>query len=249
MTDLPLKTDLTSGLTTEASFQSAIGDLYDVVKEMAIIGAPELHEIDTGAVTPTHAHIIVDTEDLDPTDNLDFIVPTVLGKKLLILRPTSAARVITVRHNQSGTGKIWLADAANAVLYTPAYTLVLYWSDTNSRWEELWRNFGLFITQAGEASAIRTALGLSGTYAPLNSPTFTGTVIVPTPTAGDNTTKAASTAFVKTALDNMQSSLTTQINNAVSAGVQAAGQNSQGYRTISSAAPSGGNNGDIWYRV
>jgi hypothetical protein len=35
------------------------------------------------------------------------------------------------------------------------------------------------------------------TYATLASPTFTGTVTVPTPTAADNSTKAASTAFVQ----------------------------------------------------
>jgi hypothetical protein len=34
--------------------------------------------------------------------------------------------------------------------------------------------------------------------APTNDPTFTGTVTVPTPTAGDSSTKAASTAFVQT---------------------------------------------------
>ena len=31
--------------------------------------------------------------------------------------------------------------------------------------------------------------------------------------------------------------------------VQASGQNSQGAKTVSAAAPSGGNNGDVWYRV
>lgn len=36
--------------------------------------------------------------------------------------------------------------------------------------------------------------------APTASPTFTGTVTIPTPTGGDNSTKAASTAFVVTAL-------------------------------------------------
>jgi len=36
--------------------------------------------------------------------------------------------------------------------------------------------------------------------APIASPTFTGTVIITTPTAGDNSTKAASTAFVTTAM-------------------------------------------------
>jgi hypothetical protein len=40
---------------------------------------------------------------------------------------------------------------------------------------------------------LNTALGLK---APLASPTFTGTVIVPTAATGDNSTKAASTAFV-----------------------------------------------------
>jgi hypothetical protein len=39
-------------------------------------------------------------------------------------------------------------------------------------------------------------------YAPISSPTFTGTPsLTTTPTAGDNTTKLASTAFVKTAVD------------------------------------------------
>ena len=31
--------------------------------------------------------------------------------------------------------------------------------------------------------------------------------------------------------------------------VQTAGQNSQGVKTVSSAAPTGGNNGDVWYRI
>jgi hypothetical protein len=38
--------------------------------------------------------------------------------------------------------------------------------------------------------------------APAASPTLTGTVTVPTPAAGDNTTKAASTSFVSTAITN-----------------------------------------------
>lgn len=39
--------------------------------------------------------------------------------------------------------------------------------------------------------------------APKASPTFTGTVTIPTPSGGDNSTKAASTAFVKTAIDGL----------------------------------------------
>lgn len=43
------------------------------------------------------------------------------------------------------------------------------------------------------------------TRAPLASPSFTGTPTAPTPASGDNTTKLATTAFVKTAVDNSKS--------------------------------------------
>ena len=49
----------------------------------------------------------------------------------------------------------------------------------------------------GLSSAIQTQLGL---LAPLASPTFTGNPTAPTPTAGDNDTSIATTAFVKAAL-------------------------------------------------
>ena len=45
-------------------------------------------------------------------------------------------------------------------------------------------------------SDVEVTLSSLGNKANLASPTFTGTVTIPTPTAGDNTTKAASTAFV-----------------------------------------------------
>lgn len=59
---------------------------------------------------------------------------------------------------------------------------------------------------AGASTGVSAVLGftgsvtlanlVSGGVAPQASPTFTGTVTIPTPTAGDNSTKAASTAFV-----------------------------------------------------
>lgn len=57
------------------------------------------------------------------------------------------------------------------------------------------------------------------------SPTFTGTTVAPTPTAGDSSTKIATTAYV-----------------------QSAGYNSQGVKTVSTSDPSGGADGDIWYK-
>jgi len=52
------------------------------------------------------------------------------------------------------------------------------------------------------STATQTALDLK---APLASPTFTGTPLAPTPTAGDNTTKVATTAFVANAVSSASS--------------------------------------------
>lgn len=45
-----------------------------------------------------------------------------------------------------------------------------------------------------------TTSSAASTYAPLASPTFTGTVSAPTPTSGDSSTKVATTAFVAAAI-------------------------------------------------
>jgi hypothetical protein len=45
--------------------------------------------------------------------------------------------------------------------------------------------------------------GISGTYAPLSSPALTGTPTSTTPSANDNTTKIATTAYVQTELSDM----------------------------------------------
>ena len=54
-------------------------------------------------------------------------------------------------------------------------------------------------TNPVQNNVVKDALDLK---APLASPTFTGTPAVPTAAAGTNTTQAASTAFVKTAIEN-----------------------------------------------
>jgi hypothetical protein len=46
-------------------------------------------------------------------------------------------------------------------------------------------------------SVASAVISLLSTYAPLTSPTFTGSPAAPTPAAGDNTTRLATTAFVK----------------------------------------------------
>lgn len=168
MTDLPTKTDLTSGTATEAEFQSAIGDLYDYLGQLGLGGDPEALQLDSsGTMTPTHCYIQADTEGGTAlTDNMTLIVPTNVAKKFIIVRSTSSGRVITMKHNQSGTGKIMLSNAVDFVLRDPSYFIVLAWSTINSCWEEAWRNVPNNIP-AAEVSNVRTLLGL-GTAAVKN---------------------------------------------------------------------------------
>lgn len=85
--------------------------------------------------------------------------------------------------------------------------------------------------------------------APLASPALTGAPTAPTPTAGDNTTKIATTAFLQAALASY--SLTTHNHSgtyALAAHTHP-GTNGEGARTVSTAAPSGGVDGDVWYKT
>lgn len=108
------------------------------------------------------------------------------------------------------------------------------------------------------------------------SPALTGSPTAPTPVATDNSTKIATTAYVQTktsALGSMSTQSATSV--AISGGTMAAvaistgsmnnttitngtinalsistiGSNASGAKTISTSAPSGGADGDIWYEV
>jgi len=57
-----------------------------------------------------------------------------------------------------------------------------------------------YLTISNASSTYLTQSSASSTYAPLASPTFTGTPASVTPTAGDNSTKIATTAFVSAAV-------------------------------------------------
>jgi hypothetical protein len=97
-----------------------------------------------------------------------------------------------------------------------------------------------------EFNAIQTAVN---SKADINSPALTGTPTAPTATAGTNTTQIASTAFVTTAIDNIALTGGDGIdvtNNTISIETDS---NGHGTRTVSTGSPSGGSDGDIWYKV
>jgi phage-related tail fiber protein len=60
-----------------------------------------------------------------------------------------------------------------------------------------------YLTISSASSTYLTQSNASSTYAPLASPTFTGTPASVTPTAGDNSTKIATTAFVSAAVSSL----------------------------------------------
>jgi Tfp pilus assembly major pilin PilA len=109
--------------------------------------------------------------------------------------------------------------------------------------------------------------GAISSKADIASPTFTGTPAAPTATGGSNTTQIANTAYVKAEIESATGSLGTlssqdsddvNITGGDLAGVtittatvngNAVGSNSVGARTVSTSSPTGGNNGDIWYKV
>jgi hypothetical protein len=92
--------------------------------------------------------------------------------------------------------------------------------------------------------------------------TLTGVPTAPTAAASTNTTQIATTAFVQTKVGAL-GTMSTQAANAVaitggtwttagtinSVNVTDIGTNATGTKTISSSAPSGGNDGDIWYQI
>ena len=162
--------------------------------------------------------------------------------------------------------------AAHAILddlvgLTQATDKLPYFSSSTAMTTTTLTTYGRTLIDDADASAARTTLGLgtlatkstvvsaditdgtivsadiaSGTivtadlassvlspYAPLASPTLTGTPLAPTASAATNTTQLATTAYVTTAVGSI-------------------GGNATGDRTVSTSAPSGGSDGDIWYR-
>ena len=168
MAELLPKIDLTSGVTTEAAFQNAIGALYDYTAQLVAGALPELLNISGGAVTPAGStHLIIDSEASDGPDDLDRISNTNIGKKLIIVRCLNATRPITIRDNIAGGGKFKLTNGTTAVLDHTSKTIVFYYEETGDRWVEIFRNWGVFLGNTADITKLREGLGL-GTAAFLN---------------------------------------------------------------------------------
>ena len=83
-----------------------------------------------------------------------------------------------------------------------------------------------------EFTTVQTAVNTKANVNGSATESFSAT----TATAGTNTTQVATTAFVTTGLSTKQDTLTST-------------SNGYGTKTVSTSAPSGGSDGDIWYKV
>ena len=94
------------------------------------------------------------------------------------------------------------------------------------------------------------------------SPALTGSPTAPTQSSSDNSTNIATTAFVTTKVGTLGTMASQNANNVAITGgtwttggsinsisVTTIGSNSTGTKTISTSAPSGGVNGDVWYQI
>jgi hypothetical protein len=112
------------------------------------------------------------------------------------------------------------------------------------------------LSVARGGTGVTTSTGTGSTVLSA-SPALTGTPTAPTAASGTNTTQIATTAFVQAKVGTL-GTLSSQNANSVAitggsitgttVNGNTVGSNSVGARTVSTSAPTGGSNGDIWYR-
>ena len=167
-----------------------------------------------------------------------------------------------VKNSTSGSQSIQIIGSSGLGVTVPnGITAVVYCDGTNF-YNAITGSVGNFTVNGNETVtgtlSVTGATTLSSTLAVTGATTFTGIPSGPTATAGTNTTQLATTAFVQTATGTLGTMSTQNANNvAITGGTitgttvngNTVGSNSVGARTISTSAPSGGSNGDIWYQV
>ena len=175
MATLPSRADLVSSLTTEAAYQSALGDFYDFVSQLWVSGAPEDLTIALGSVTPTRAAITVDTESSTATDDLTNVVATNINNKTLIIRAKHAARKVVIKHLAGGSGQFFNNTAGDVELDNVTKVIMFSYNNTSNRWEEMYRNWGVFAPVTADKTAVKTALNI-GTAADYDVGTSSGQI-------------------------------------------------------------------------
>lgn len=202
---------------TEADDSWFTGVPYNVASTKWIVA----HKADTtfnpDVAQTSHAILTIDSSDDSATFTGNVTLNTGTAKKLSILASTHDTNTAQTATLELGYGHSGGTGFGNIVLTEDA---------NNSFGADM--TFGLPHNNGSGGSSTRTALTLDGGtlaatfagtvtangttltgdqdlsgYAPLASPTFTGTPAAPTASAGTNTTQLATTSFVSTAVANI----------------------------------------------
>jgi hypothetical protein len=201
---------------------------------------------------------------VDEARNAVIIATGALSQQRNIIAPL-VEKTYIVRNNTTGGFGVQIIGSSGTGVIIPNGTTASVFCDGTNFFPATTGSLGNQLINGNLAVTGTTTLTgtLSGSTAVFSgaissvNPTFTGTPTAPTATAGTNTTQIATTAFVQGFAATLGTMSTQNANNVnISGGTigtaSAAGSigtNAYGTRTVSTSAPSGGSNGDIWYRV
>lgn len=105
---VPAAGDLGEDTNTPAAQEQLFEDLAEAVRRILGVGVSSLSSIaiSAGSVTPSGGLVVVDTEGAVGADNLDNVSSTnYLPGSLILVIGTNPARIVTIRHNQTGDGE------------------------------------------------------------------------------------------------------------------------------------------------
>lgn len=132
--------------------------------------------INSGVVVATGSAHRIDTEGAASTDNLDKIqVTNVRDGSILVLRPVSISRKVTVRHMQGGAGQVYLVAAGSYTMEIENAALILQlvgttWYEiarvngvvTSGENQERFNSSGTFIVPTGITTIFVSGVGGGG---------------------------------------------------------------------------------------
>ena len=186
-----------------------------------------------------------------------------------------APKFYVISNQTTGGYAITVGGATGSIVTVPNGTTVQVYCNGTSFFSAQTSSAGNFNVNGNETvvgnmsvggnSTLTGTLGVTGATS-LAATTFSVSPTAPTPSAGDNSTKLATTAYVAAATGSLGTMASqnanavaitggTVANTTITGGTINAltttsiGTNSYGTRTVSTSAPSGGSNGDIWYQV
>lgn len=252
-----LKLELISDGSQVGTWGQTTNKNLGTLLEQAITGVVQITMIDTnytltnlnGVSDEARNAVIVATGT--NSDVRDIIAPLV-NKMYVVANQTTGGFAIRIR-GASGTS-VTIPNGTIALVYCNGTNFTAAINGTT----------GSFAVNGNETVTGTLTLGgaLTGTTGTFSgaissvSPAFTGTPTAPTAIPGTSTTQIATTAFVQNVAGGLGTMSTQNANNVTITGgtinslyVTSMGTNSYGTKTVSSSAPSGGNDGDIWYQI